>query len=103
MKKPNLNKLNIAFIAISFLAVLPGLNFAYNVISTWFVWGIPDDWVLNIFVLSLPLILFFLVLLLNLVKRFSKNRKSTIFTSSALILAQVFFYAYFTLMGFSIF
>ncbi len=98
-----MKKLNLAFIVISFLAVLPGVNFAYKIISTWFVWGIPEKWVLNIFILSLPLILFLIVLLLNFVKRFSKNRKSTIFTSSALILAQVFFYAYFIFMGFSIF
>jgi len=101
MKKLNLKKLNLAFIIISFLAVLPGINFIYNVISTWFLWGIPEKWELNIFILSLPLILFFIVLLLNLVKRFSKNRKSTIVTSTALIIAQVFFYAYFTFMGFS--
>ncbi len=101
MKK--LNRLNIAFIAISFLVMLPGINFVYKIISTWSVWGIPEKWALNIFILSFPLLLFFLVLLFNLVKKFSKNRKSTIFTSTALILAQMFFYAYFIFAGFSIF
>ena len=98
-----MEKLNLGFIIISFLAALPGANFAFNVVSTWFVWWFPEKWVLDLVILSFPIMVFFIVLLFNFAKRFSKNRKSTIFTSMALVLTQFFFYAFFVSRGFSIF
>jgi len=98
-----MDRVGLAFVLVSFLVALPGVRFAFTVVSSWFVWWFPDKWLLDLFVISFPVLLFVVVLLLNSVKGFSGRGKSVIVTSAALILTQVFFYVFLVSKGFSVF
>jgi len=78
------------FGGISFLLVFPGIYFAYLVVRTWFLFWFPEKWVIDVFVLSLPVLLFLVVFSLNYFKRFSKSRFSVPLISAVCIALQAF-------------